>query len=93
MPHTARDYADAGQQVFASCRCGHVETMDIETIIFMLGEDFPLGTAMAAVSAELSCRACGTPRPAIGFQPPAVDEPAPSVVAHRSPRNYAGRRS
>jgi hypothetical protein len=90
-PHTAREFADSGRNVLVSCRCGHVQFMDPEMIVFMLGEDFPLATSVAVLSAAISCEACGDAKPAITLGQPTDDETVDFVV-ERPSRRFAGAR-
>ncbi len=90
-PRTAREFADAGRHVVVTCRCGHEQVIEAEMVIFMLGEDFPLATATAALSAELTCTLCGLDRPAIGFRDTSVhEEDTADFVADRPSRRCAG---
>jgi hypothetical protein len=90
QPVTAREFADARREVHLTCEaCGHAQTLDLETIVFMLGEYFPLATTPAALSAEIHCGACGAPRPTVSWKP--VDlEDAETFIRERPSRQKAG---
>jgi hypothetical protein len=75
-PITAREFADSGRSVLVSCRCGHIQFMDPEMIVFMLGDDFPLATSAAVLSASINCAACGSAKPAITLGQPLNRSPA-----------------
>ena len=90
-PHTAREFADAGLNVLVSCRCGHVQFMDPEMIVFMLGGAFPLATSTATLSASICCAVCGAAKPAMPLGQP-TDDKTVDFVFERPLRRYASHR-
>ena len=92
-PITARECADAGMMLRVMCRCGHESRMEPELVAFMLGEDFPLATGLAALSWSINCGACNNPRPVIVFADEAeeVEQALEFVLSRPSRRLAVGR--